>query len=47
MSKKAKSSKIKDFKETLQAELNNPEVAKLGADIKAFALQFPVPGGII
>ena len=47
ISKKSKGNKLKDFKETLQNELSSPEVSQLGKDINSFALQFPVPGGII
>ena len=42
ISKKSKGNKLKDFKETLQSELNSSEVSQLGKDINSFALQFPV-----
>ena len=45
--KKSKGSKVKDFKEALQSELQNSEITQLGKDIKYFAERFPVPGGII
>jgi glycine hydroxymethyltransferase len=37
VSNKSKSNKIKDFKESLQSELENAEITALRKDIKAFA----------
>ena len=37
VSKKSKGNKIKDFKEALQSELQNSEIAQLGKDIKSLA----------
>lgn len=47
VNKKAKGTKLKDFKETLHGELESPEILSLKRDINAFVKEFPVPGGNI
>ena len=47
LGKKTKGSKLKDFKDTLEAEKNNADLLKIKGDVIAFAKRFPVPGGLI
>jgi hypothetical protein len=47
VNKKAKGTKLKDFKDTLQEELGNSDIVNLKKDINEFVKEFPVPGGNI
>jgi glycine hydroxymethyltransferase len=47
INKKAKGTKLKDFKDALQADLQNSDLLQLRKEVNAFSDQFPVPGGLI
>ncbi len=47
INKKAKGTKLKDFKDALQADLQNSDLLQLKKEVNAFSDQFPVPGGLI
>lgn len=47
INKKAKGTKLKDFKDALQADSANAGLVNLRKEVHAFSDQFPVPGGLL
>lgn len=45
INKKAKGTKLKDFKDALHLELGSSDLTTLQNEVNAFSEQFPVPGG--
>lgn len=47
INKKAQGTKLKDFKDALQADLQNKDLLDLKKEVNEFSSQFPVPGGLL
>jgi hypothetical protein len=47
INKKAQGTKLKDFKDALQADLQNSGLIQLKKEVNEFSSQFPVPGGLL
>ena len=47
INKKAQGTKLKDFKQALQAQLPTSGLLQLQKEVNDFSNQFPVPGGLL
>jgi glycine hydroxymethyltransferase len=47
INKKAKGTKLKDYKEVLKQELGRSDIHALKKDVNDFSANFPVPGGLL
>ena len=47
INKKAKGTKLKDFKDALQENLASSDILTLRKEVNEFSKQFPVPGGLL